>query len=407
MHKVMDGVRVLEVAAWTFVPAAGAVLADWGADVIKVEHPDGGDPQRGLISSGIIPSGPGAVNYIIEQPNRGKRSIGLDMASEQGRQILYKIAATSDVFLTSFLPESRQKLQIDVEHIRAVNPNIVYVRGSGQGPKGPDAGRGGLDGASYWARGGIANALTPPSSEWPIAPRPAFGDLPGGMTIAGGIAAALFSRQRTGVAPVVDVSLLGFAMWTLSPDIVASKLYGKDPLSAMGGNRAKNPNPLVGNYRTKDDRFLSIMMLQADRHWPELCERIDRPDLINDPRFDNGLARFENREECVRILDEAFGSRTLEEWRQALQGMKGVWAPVQTALEIHEDPQTRPNGYVVDVNREDGVTFPLVASPVMFDEETYDLKAAPEHGQNTEEILLELGYSWEEIIAGKESGAIL
>jgi crotonobetainyl-CoA:carnitine CoA-transferase CaiB-like acyl-CoA transferase len=407
MHRVMEGVRVLEVAAWTFVPAAGAVLADWGADVIKVEHPVGGDPQRALISSGIIPSGPGAVNYIIEQPNRGKRSIGLDISSDQGREVLYKLAATSDVFLTSFLPSARQKLQIDVEHIRAVNPNIVYVRGSGQGPLGPEYDRGGLDGASYWARGGIANALTPAGSEWPIAPRPAFGDLPGGMTIAGGIAAALFARERTGEAHVVDVSLLGFAMWTLSPDVVASKLYGKDPLAQMRGPREKNPNPLVGQYRTKDGRFVSIMMLQADKHWPEFCQRIGRPDLIEDPRFSNGLARYENREECTRLLDAEFAARTLDEWRQAFQGMRGVWAPVQTALELHDDPQVRPNGYVVDVKRDDGVEFPLVASPVMFDEQKVDLQAAPEHGQHTEDLLLELGYSWEDIARYKGTGAVL
>jgi crotonobetainyl-CoA:carnitine CoA-transferase CaiB-like acyl-CoA transferase len=407
MHKVMEGVRVLEVAAWTFVPAAGAVLADWGADVIKVEHPQTGDPQRGLISSGLIPGGPSAVNYIIEQPNRGKRSVGIDIATEGGREVLYKIAESSDVFLTSYLPSVRKKLAIDVDDIKAVNPDIIYVRGSGHGPHGPDADRGGLDGATYWARGGIANALTPPEVEWPIAPRPALGDLPGGMTIAGGIAAALFARERTGQAPVVDVSLLGFAMWTISPDIVASKLYGKDPLAAMRGSREKNPNPLVGQYRTQDGRFLSLMMLQADRFWPEVCERIGRPDLVDDPRFATGLARYENRVECVRAFDEAIGSRTLDEWRESFAGMKGVWAPVQTALELHDDPQVGPNGYIVDIEREDGVSFPLVANPVMFDEETYHLNAAPEHGQHTEELLLELGMQWDEIAAHKESGAIL
>jgi crotonobetainyl-CoA:carnitine CoA-transferase CaiB-like acyl-CoA transferase len=407
MHKVMEGVRVLEVAAWTFVPAAGAVLADWGADVIKIEHPETGDPQRGLISSGLIPGGPSAVNYIIEQPNRGKRSVGVDISTDEGLMVLYRIAETSDVFLTSFLPSVRQKLKIDVEHIRAVNPGIVYVRGSGQGPLGPEADLGGLDGASYWARGGIANALTPAGLEWPVAPRPAFGDLPGGMTIAGGIAAGLLGRERTGVAPVVDVSLLGFAMWTLSPDIVASKLFGKDPLGSVRGPREKNPNPLVGQYKTKDDRFLSLMLLQPDRFWPELCERIGRPELTDDPRFSDGLARYEHRGDLVSLLDEVFRSRSLDEWRQALRGMKGVWAPVQTAIELYDDPQVGPNGYIVDVEREDGVSFPLVPNPVMFDEETYSLEAAPEHGQHTEEVLLELGFGWDEIAAMKDRRAVL
>jgi crotonobetainyl-CoA:carnitine CoA-transferase CaiB-like acyl-CoA transferase len=407
MHDVMKGIRVLEVAAWTFVPAAGAVMADWGADVIKVEHPEMGDPQRGLISSGLIPGGDSAVNYIIEQPNRGKRSVGIDMATDGGRELLYELARTSDVFLTSFLPEVRRKLKIDVEDIRKINPNIIYVRGSGQGALGPDAERGGLDGASYWARGGIANALTPDGLEWPVSPRPAFGDLPGGMTIAGAIAAALFSRERTGEPSVVDVSLLGFAMWTLSPDIVASKLFGKDPLAAMRGPREMNPNPLVGAYKTKDDRVLMLMMLQPDKFWSEVCERMGRPDLVTDPRFADGFSRYENRGECVREFDETIGSKTLDEWREAFAGMKGVWAPVQTALELYDDPQTGPNGYIVDVERADGVTFPLVPNPVMFNEETYSLTPAPEHGQHTEEVLLELGWDWDRIIAEKEAGSIL
>jgi crotonobetainyl-CoA:carnitine CoA-transferase CaiB-like acyl-CoA transferase len=405
MANTLAGVRVLEVAAWTFVPAAGAVLADWGADVIKVEHPVGGDPQRGLIAMGLVPGGEGAVNYIIEQPNRGKRSIGIDISTDGGREILYKIAETSDVFLTSFLPPVRQRLQIDVEHIRAVNPNIVYARGSGQGPLGPDREKGGYDGASYWGRGGVANALTPADSDYPIGGRPAFGDLAGGMAIAGGIAAGLLQRANTGEAPIVDVSLLGLAMWMLSPDIVASGLYGGDPMPKF--DRTSSPNPLVGNYKTSDGRFITLMMLQADRFWSEFFTVIGRPDMIDDPRFADASARFENRAEAVRIVDEVFASKTYAEWKETLAPLSGVWSPGQMPSELVDDPQVGANGYLSTVKREDGKSFDLVVNPVQMNETADQLTPAPEHGQHTEEILLELGLDWDQIIEHKEAGSIL
>jgi crotonobetainyl-CoA:carnitine CoA-transferase CaiB-like acyl-CoA transferase len=405
MSEALSGVRVLEVAAWTFVPAAGAVLADWGADVIKVEHPETGDPQRGLVSMGLIPGGPDAVNYIMEQPNRGKRSIGIDIATPGGRELLYKLAESSDVFLTSFLPAVRQRLKIDVEHIRAVNPSIVYARGTGQGSLGPDREKGGYDGASYWGRGAVGSALKPEDAEFPIGGRPGFGDLAGGMAIAGGIAAALLQREKTGEAPIVDVSLVGIAMWMLSPDIVASGLYGGDPMPKF--NRSSSPNPLVGSYRTSDDRFITLMMLQSDRFWSDFCTHIGRPDLTDDPRFADGAARFANGGELVTIIDAVFASRTLEEWKQALATLEGVWAPVQLPSELADDPQVGANGYLVQVEREDGKAYDLVANPVQMDESHDHLTAAPEHGQHTEEILLELGLGWDEIAAAKDAGSIL
>src|SRR5947199_64029 len=227
MSGVLHGVRVVEVAQWWFVPAAGAVLADWGADVIKIEHPTSGDPQRGLVTSGLVPP-TGGVNFMVEQPNRGKRSVGLDLGRPAGRDLLYRLVETADVFLTNFLPAARRRLAIEVDDIRRANPKIIYVRGHGQGARGPERERGGYDAASFWCRGGIANALTPPGAGAPVMQRAAFGDSAGGMTVAGGVAAALFHRERTGEPAVVDVSLLGTAMWIMAPDIIATKLPGID-----------------------------------------------------------------------------------------------------------------------------------------------------------------------------------
>jgi crotonobetainyl-CoA:carnitine CoA-transferase CaiB-like acyl-CoA transferase len=402
MEQVLEGVRVVEVAQWWFVPAAGAVLADWGADVIKVEHPVTGDPQRGLVTSGLVPS-TGGVNFMIEQPNRGKRSVGLDLAHPRGRDLLYRLVETADVFLTNFLPAARRRLRIDVEDIRRVNPKVVYVRGHGQGARGPDAEKGGYDAASFWCRGGIANAVTPPGAAAPVMQRAAFGDSAGGMAVAGGIAAALFRRERTGVASVVDISLLGTAMWIMGPDIIASKLLGIDLPSS---DRTQPPNPIVNSYRTKDGRWLFLNMLQPDRYWPDLCHRLGRPDLVADPPFADGRARFENRAECVRVLDGIFAGKTLAEWRAELADAEGVWAPMQSARELPDDPQAIANGYLPDVERDDGTRFTLVASPVQFDERSPALRPAPDLGQHTEEVLLELGLSWNDLAAAKETGAI-
>jgi crotonobetainyl-CoA:carnitine CoA-transferase CaiB-like acyl-CoA transferase len=233
--------------------------------------------------------------------------------------------------------------------------------------------------------------------------RAAFGDSTGGMTVAGGIAAALFRRERTGVASVVDISLLGTAMWVLAPDIIAGKLLGID---LPANDRTAPPNPIVNSYRTKDGRWLFLNMLQADRNWPDLCQHLGRPDLLSEPRFADAKARFEHREACVRELEAIFAARTLAEWRVALATVEGVWAPLQTARELTADPQAVANGYLPEVEHPNGARFTLVASPVQFDETPPALRPAPDLGQHTEEVLLELGLTWEEIGAGKESGAI-
>jgi len=402
----MKGVKVLEVAQFWFVPSAGAVLADWGADVIKVEHPERGDGQRGLATAGISTEING-VDFLVQQPNRGKRSVGLDFGKPEGLEILYRMAEEADVFLTNFLPDARQRLKIDVEHIRARNPRIIYARGHGQGTRGPEAGLGGYDASAFWARGGLAEAFTETGASQPVMQRAAFGDGIGGLTIAGGISAALFHRERTGEATVVDISLLSTAMWVLSPDIVSSGLLPKDMPQLPRADRSKSFSPVVNSYKTKDGRWIMLVHLQADRYWPDLCQRIGRPDMATDPRFRDMKARFENREECIRQLDQVFARRTLAEWQETLDGMEGPWAPMMRARELYEDRQVVANGYLQEVDGGKRGRFHLVRNPVQFDEEVAELVRSPEWGEQTDEVLQEYGYDMEGLLELKARGVIL
>ncbi|MCV7177598.1 CoA transferase, partial [Mycolicibacterium sphagni] len=245
----MEGVRVLEVAQFTFVPAAGAILADWGADVIKVEHPVRGDTQRGFINMGGFQLDPNR-HPLIEHPNRGKRSVGIDVSTPGGQEILYEIAKTADVFLTNYMPAQRQKNKFDVEHIRAVNPNIIYARGSAYGDKGPERDTGGFDGTAFWTRSGVGHALTPEAINGALSQGiPAFGDSIGGMNIAGGISAALFHRERTGETAEIDVSLLSTAWWAAGASVTQGLETGETMRSLMPGD-VGSVNPLMANYQT-------------------------------------------------------------------------------------------------------------------------------------------------------------
>jgi crotonobetainyl-CoA:carnitine CoA-transferase CaiB-like acyl-CoA transferase len=402
----LEGIRVVEVASWMFVPSAGAVLVDWGADVIKVEPIEGGDPQRGLVTSGLLPGGKGAVNFMIEQPNHGKRSIGLDLTTTDGREALLKLVETADVFLTNYLPHIRRKLGIDIDDLRARNPRLIVARGSGNGPRGPESHKGGYDGATYWARGGIGSLMPEREGGWPPGQiAPAFGDVMGGLATAGAIAAAIAQRERTGEASTVDVSLLSTALWQASPLVVASKLFGFSKIPQ--GDRKLVGNPGVNTYRTQDGRFISLILLQSDKHWEDLDTRLGVPDMATDPRFCDSAARAQHAAECIERLDAAFESQPLSHWTEALDTFEGVWSPFQTVDELYDDVQVVANGYLPSIEAGNGDSVQLVASPAQFDEQPVEMTRAPEHGEHTELILVDLGYDWDQIAAMKESGAVL
>jgi crotonobetainyl-CoA:carnitine CoA-transferase CaiB-like acyl-CoA transferase len=394
---LFDGVRVVELAQFVFVPVTGALLADWGADVVKVEHPVTGDGYRGLVTQGIGASA-GTVNVSWEMANRGKRSVGLDVKSEQGRAILLELLATADVFLTNMLPSSLERLALGVDDLRAVNPSIVYARGHGYGARGPDADTPAYDATAFWARGGLGATLTPVGLDEPIGQRGALGDRNAAVQLAFGIAAALFRKERTGEGSVVDVSLLSTAIWMLASDVMAALQGSYQPARLPGpGSRTQVPNPLVGSFRCRDDRFVTLCFLQPDRHWPELCRAIGRPELVDDPRFADITSRAEHRAECLAILDETFAAHTIDEWREAFADERFPWAPFQQVTEMADDRQVIANGYLATVDDGD-VHFTLPTGAVQFDEQPTTVRRAPEHGQHTEQVLQELGYDWDRII---------
>jgi crotonobetainyl-CoA:carnitine CoA-transferase CaiB-like acyl-CoA transferase len=384
-----------------FVPSAGAVLADWGAEVIKVEHAVTGDPQRGLRQIGRLRVD-GDPNPNVEHSNRGKRSIGLDVTRPEGREILLDLARRADVFLTSFLPAARRKLGIEVEDIRAVNPKVVYARGSALGPRGEEAERGGYDMTAFWCRGATAASLTPPDVEGMVPPPgPAYGDTISGTNLAGGIAAALFRRERTGEPSVVDVSLLGSGIWAMGHGIALS-LYMDQPLEAVPfGTHAATSNPLTGLYATADGRYLSLVMLQPAKFWADVCRHVDRPELAEDPRFATAETIAAHTADAVEILRETIATRTLAEWTQRFATLAGPWAPVQDSLQAGNDPQVRANDYVVRAGE-----LELAASPVQFDLAPLQTGPAPTFAEQTDEILSELGLDWDRIVELKVAGAV-
>jgi crotonobetainyl-CoA:carnitine CoA-transferase CaiB-like acyl-CoA transferase len=406
MTRILDGVRVLEVAEHTFVPAASAVLADYGAEVIKIEHVERGDAMRGLDPSAMMGLADHPVHIWLEHSNRGKRSIGLDLASDEGRALVHRIAATCDVFITNKLPGLREKLGIDLEQIRAANPSIVYVRGTGQGERGPDANRGSYDSLAFWARAGIAKGVArgDEGDEPPPPPGPAFGDSIGAFTIAGGVMGALFHRERTGEATTVDVSLLGVGMWAQSMAICMSQIAGM-PWSMAGGGTISR-NPLARTYTSADGELMAFSCLQTDPYWAPLCTLIGRPELAHDPRFEGYDALMANADEAATALAEAFAGHTALEWRERLAPFRGQWCIVQDSLAAGTDPQAIANGYLTEVVNAKGVSFPLTTAPVQYDEQPAPPGRAPEFNEHADEILAELGLDEQTVLDLRIKGVV-
>jgi formyl-CoA transferase len=399
MEGPLAGVRVLEVANWFAAPAGCALLADFGADVVKVEPPDG-DPLRGYIAQ--APGFEAEVNYAFELPNRGKKSMTLDLRRPAARDVVYRLLEHTDVFVTNLLPGRRERYGLTYDELAERRPDLVYVSVTGYGSWGPDRDRPGYDYAAFWARSGIMGFLGEPDDP-PPPQRPAMGDHTTALLVSGSVAMALLERQRTGRGQELDISLHNTGIWVLGLDIQGALVGAQTPRAS----RRSVPNPIWNSYRTRDDRWIMLVMLVSDMYWPRFCQALGREDLEADARFATLEARNQNREALIALLDGLFAERTLEQWAARLDERGCIWAPAQTVREVLDDPQLKARQPFATVPHPVAGEMEIIDTPVKFKTARVGARgAAPELGQNTEEVLLAAGYGWDDITRLREDGVI-
>ncbi|MEE9286075.1 MAG: CoA transferase [Dehalococcoidia bacterium] len=402
MAGPLEGIRVIEMSTWGALPGGGAILSDWGADVIKVEEPQGGgDPARAFAMTSN-PEGTATIAPVWEQDNRNKKSATIDVSKPEGHQALLRLLQNADVFLTSSRPQTLKKFQLSYEHLEKLNPRLVMCHLSGFGPKGADSERPGYDALCFWGRAGFALALAP--GDEPIGQRPALGDHVTSIAIAGGVAAALVAREKTGRGQFVQASLFHSGLWVSSIDQVTASMSQQNIVKFTRGIAG---NPLVGTFQTADG-WIQMVNLQPDRFWAPFCRAAGREDLIDDPLYDTLEKRAERAGELMGIFQEEFIKRPTAEWIPRFDAHGVRWGKIQTILEASKDEQAWTNGYFQTVEHPEAGRLNLVTSPLQFSDTPTAIKAtAPMLGQHTEEVLLEAGYSWDEIGTLKDKGVIL
>jgi len=390
----------VELGVWLAGPAAAGILADWGADVVKIEPP-AGDPARTFAR---MLGGDMGSNPVFELDNRSKRSVVVDLSTAAGRELAFELVARADVFVTNIRASALARVGLDAEAQRARNRRLVYAIITGYGLDGPDADRPAYDIAAYWARSGIAAALTPPGAPLPFQ-RGGMGDHSVAMTAAAMVSAALFDRERSGEGQLVSTSLLRQGAYTIGFDVNIALMWGR---GVSVGTREAMGNPSINNYRAGDGRQFWIVGLEGERHWPPLVRAVGRPEWLEDERFATPLDRAEHARELIAELDTIFARRTLEAWAQVFATEPDLfWSPVNTVEELVGDPQFAASGGLVSVPDEQG-SMTMVATPADF----YGTPASPRFrapglGEATREVLVELGRSGDEIAELEAAGVVV
>jgi crotonobetainyl-CoA:carnitine CoA-transferase CaiB-like acyl-CoA transferase len=409
MTTTLEDIKVIEIAGAAAVPMAGRLLSDWGADVVRIEHPATGDAMRHVQASAALAGtmGGGATTIALSEIpyetlnyNRNKRSLTLDLSQERGQEIVHKLVEKADVLLSNMRPYEMAKWKLEYETLSQLNPRLIYASMNGYGQKGADRNAPGYDIIAAWARSGAQELLQASGF------RPAFIDNVGGMSMACGIMTALFIRERTGLGQEVSLSLFQTGVFQISYDVAGALVTGKNFDEWGITDREDFPNVLSIPYQTKDGRTLRLCILQPDLYWSKFCRSIEREDLEHDPRFATFAAKIENNVALLHILDEVFLSKTLDEWRPRLNEAGIPWSPVQTLQELVNDPQARANDFFVPLDHPTYGRIEVVANPIKLSKTPVTVKTAPEFGQHTEEVLLEHGYTWKDIAKFKEEKVI-
>ncbi len=400
MDAPLSGLRVIEATNWMAAPGAAAILADMGADVIKIE-PLTGDAVRGLIRPPKVPEGSPKIDYSFTVDNRGKRSVAVAINSPEGAGVMHRLIGDADVFVCNLLPQRQARFALDPETLMAINPKLIHATLTGYGLGGPDDERPGFDVTTFFGRGAVTDSMLEPGGIAPN-PRSAQGDHTTSLALVASILGALRMVDKTGVGQVVDVSLLATAAWTMATDLSAVLIDGRQPTKR---DRRHVITPLAGRFRCGDDRWI-ILNMPEERWWPIFCRAIGRPEFLEDPRFDSTRSRFENMPELIDSIDAAFATKPLAEWGQTFDEAGLIWGPASTMKELVEDPQAAAIGVFPEIHHPGG-SFRTVASPIRIkDADIGPRGPAPDLAAHTHEVLAALGYGPNEVAALAEAGAI-